>query len=181
VQRADANAVAAEDELPCARVPQREGILTVQPLETGDAKLFVQVNERLAVRVGAEAVTLRFEQLAQRDVVVDLAIGDDTDRLVLVVEGLLAAFHVDDREPRVAQAGQTIHKGAEVFWAAMSQREGHAPQGLLIRRSVTPASDSTQRRSPLVLTSATHLRRSATVCAAHEITRRPLLLPYYQI
>src|SRR5689334_10149816 len=113
--------------------------------------------------------------------IVDLAIGDDVDRLVFVVERLLAAFHVDDREPRVTQAGQTIRKGAEVFWAAMSQREGHAPQGLLIRRSVTPASDSTHRRSPLVLAPATRLRRSATVCAAHEITRRPFLLPSYQI
>src|SRR5690242_10632468 len=75
----------------------------------------VEVNQRLAVRVSAEAMALRLEQLAQRHMVVDLTIGDDADRLVFVVERLLAALHGDDREPRVAQAGQIVGKRAKVF------------------------------------------------------------------
>ena len=58
--------------------------------------------------------------------VVDLAVGDDLDRAVLVGERLLAAGEVDDREPAHGQADARQQNAAFFVGSPMVQRPDHA-------------------------------------------------------
>ena len=57
--------------------------------------------------------------------VVDLAVGDDLHRAVLVRERLLAAGDVDDRQPAHGEADARQQDAALVVGAAMVQRPDH--------------------------------------------------------
>jgi len=65
-------------------------------LQAIHAVLLVQMDDDFCVGSGSEYVAL-FQQLAPKfQKVVNLAIKDDPDRLVLVADGLMAAFQVND-------------------------------------------------------------------------------------
>jgi hypothetical protein len=107
VERLDAEVVAAEHE------PARTG----RPPEVGDrvrphaveagravvAPLLVGVDDDLGVGLRGEGVAQLLELGAQLAVVVDLAVEDEPDRLVLVGDRLVAAGPVDDGEPAVPE------------------------------------------------------------------------------
>ena len=58
--------------------------------------------------------------------VVDLAVEDDDDAAVLVVERLLAAREVDDRQPAMTEADAGLEMKAVAVRTAMLVREVHA-------------------------------------------------------
>jgi hypothetical protein len=71
-------------------------------------KVFVEVKRDLAVRAGTEAVSPAAEVLANLLEVIELAIGHDPERLILVRYGLRASTEVDDREPGMAEPDPAI-------------------------------------------------------------------------
>ena len=73
-ERPDAEAVAREEELPLAPVPDGEGEVAVQPVEAGGAPLRVGLCDHLGVARGREPVAEALELRLQLDVVVDLAV-----------------------------------------------------------------------------------------------------------
>ena len=130
VERPDAVGIAREHEMPGSRIPERDRPLPVEALEGGGAPLLPRVDDDFGVAAGAEAVAERFELGAQLDVVEDLAVEDDPERLVLVGERLLPAGQIDDRQPGMRQAGPVVAIGAELVRAAVPERARHVGQRL---------------------------------------------------
>ena len=91
-------------------VPDRDGEHAAQVLGQRGPVVLVEVRQDLGVAAAAQHVAARLELLAQRRVVVDLAVLRRPDAAALVGEGLVAALDVDDREPpgaeRAAVAGR---------------------------------------------------------------------------
>ncbi len=111
-----------------ARVPEGNRKLAVQLLHEVVAGLFVQVRDDFGVGLRREAVPAVHEVAAQLDVVEDLAVEDDLDGAVLVADGLLAAFEVDDAEAPVDQAHLVplaVDVEALAVGPAMHQRGAH--------------------------------------------------------
>ena len=106
IERLDADAVAHEPELSCARVPEREGEHATHPVQAVDTPLLEGVHEHLRVGVvGTEHVTADpLELRAHLGVVVDLAVVDELEAAVLVGDRLVSRMRqVDDREPARAE------------------------------------------------------------------------------
>src|SRR3990172_8764586 len=79
----------------------------------------------LGVAPGREAMAAAGELLAQRAVVVDLAVQDEPQRAVFVGERLLAAFEVDDAQAAEAQAGVGAREEAVAVRAAVAEGGRH--------------------------------------------------------
>jgi hypothetical protein len=106
----DAEAVARREEEPVVCVPEGERELSTQLAQTVRPELFVEVDQDLAVRPGAEPVASLFEVPLVALEVVELAVDDDVDPLVLVRDRLVAGPEVDDREPRMPEAHAAIRR-----------------------------------------------------------------------
>ena len=91
VQRLLAEPVPCEQQAPPPRVPDGEGEHPVQALRAVDARLLVEMDERLRVAVRAEDVSAGLQLRAQVREVVDLAVQHRPHGLVLVGERLPAA------------------------------------------------------------------------------------------
>ncbi len=111
-----------------ALVPDREGKHAAQVFRTVSAVLIVSVNDRFGVAVGVEGVTEFFEFLAQFEIVVDLAVENDPGGAILVVDGLLPAFQVDDGEAAHGEADRAVDVKTVVVRPAMADRLVHAGQ-----------------------------------------------------
>src|SRR5690606_29551568 len=87
VERLFAKAVAGDDELFAARVPERKGVHAVDVLEQGVAVFLVEMREDLGVGLGGELVAFCLELRADLAVVVQLAVHHDDDGTVAVEYG----------------------------------------------------------------------------------------------
>jgi len=90
------------------------------------------MHDDLAVAVRAEGVARGLELGAQLAVVVNLAVVDEPDRLVLVGDRLMATGAVDDRQAPVAQAHVVPLKTAGVVRAAVHEHRGHAAEKRMV-------------------------------------------------
>mmetsp|Transcript_47141 Transcript_47141/g.124201 ORF Transcript_47141/g.124201 Transcript_47141/m.124201 type:complete len:620 (-) Transcript_47141:169-2028(-) len=100
VERVDANRVSRRVQLARLLVHDRERKVAVECRRDVDANLLIEVHDRLAVRVGAEARLIAHLR-AQLLIVVDLAIDRERQLPVLRVQRLVARERVHDREPLV--------------------------------------------------------------------------------
>ena len=87
VEGLDAEAIPGGEERVVGPVPEHEGELAAQVAQAGRAVVLVKVQGDLAVRAGAEAVAPAFEVALRALEVVELAIDDDLQRLVLAAIG----------------------------------------------------------------------------------------------
>src|SRR5262249_28550193 len=106
-------------------VPYGKGEHPAQGLHALGALLFVQVQDRLRVRVRLEPVPAVDQEGAQAAVVVDLSVKDDRAGAVLIKDRLMAAGHVDDAQPPEAQTGIAVDVVPVVVRAAMDDRVRH--------------------------------------------------------
>ncbi len=128
VQRLDAHAVAHEQRLLGARVPQREGEHAVEPRGEVLAPLQVGMQDDLGVAAGAEGVTAALQFGAQLTVVVDLAAvggGEQGAAVVRDGHGLPSALEVDDGQPPVSEGGVGVEPGTGGVRAAAAHGVGH--------------------------------------------------------
>ena len=138
MQRLHPEAVAREEQRLPVAIPQREREHAAQALDTILAPGFPGVDDRLGVAPGTEPVAQRRQLGDQRLVVVDLAVVDDADAAVLVVERLLPGGKIDDRQPPVAQPDAGLDVQADLVRAAMMLRLVHANQ----RRAIDVAASA---------------------------------------
>src|SRR6266852_7355834 len=87
----------------------------------------------------------RDEHLAQLEMVVDLAVLHDPDRRVLVVNGLVAALDVDDREAAHAEGHSVAVDAPVLIGAPVHHRGAHASHHLapLVRLTAGNPTDPT--------------------------------------
>ena len=101
--------------------------------------LLVEVDDDLGVAVGRQAVAGPQQLAAQLGVVVDLAVEDDDDRAVLVVDRLVAGVEVDDPQPLDAEADAARHVQAARVRPAVLLGCAHADDQLLLDRRAVGA------------------------------------------
>jgi hypothetical protein len=105
-----------------ARIPEREREHPAQESNHLDPVLLVEMDERLGVAVGAEAVPTCAQLGAQLDIIVNLAIEDDVDRSILVRNRLMAAGQIDNAQPADRETDSGFLEVAFVVRAAMPER-----------------------------------------------------------
>src|SRR6185369_14552574 len=120
-----AEPVAGEDQGPRARIPEREAEHAVEGVEKAEAALLVEMWDHLRIASRAEAMTTREEVGAQDRVVVDLAVADDQDVVVLVAERLRSAGDVDDRQPPASEADRPSHDPPVAVRPTVDERARH--------------------------------------------------------
>src|SRR5262249_4659953 len=104
----------------------------------------VQTENDFAIAVRQETMAILLETFAQFAIVVDLAVADQDQRAVLVVQRLLSTGEVDDGQPTMSQRHVRVVINAFPIRAAMLERPKHAPERLLaLRVGVDDASDAT--------------------------------------
>ena len=97
----------------------------------------------------AEGVAGGLELGAQLAVVVDLAVVDEPDGLVLVGDGLVAAVAVDDAQAAVAEADGRASRRSRRRRARGARGGGHAPEKLPVGRA-GEAEDAAHARDALL-------------------------------
>ncbi len=152
VERLDTEVVAVQHELAAApvltgaaHVGDGERPHAVEARGAGRAPLLVGVDDDLGVAVRAERVAGGLKLSAQLAIVVDLAVIDEPDGLVLVGHGLMATLTVDDAETTMAETDGRGLEGAGVVGAAVHDGGAHAPEKLPVGQACK-AEDSAHSR-----------------------------------
>src|SRR5712692_4943214 len=96
IQRLLAHAIARDENLAGAGVPQGKGKHAAQMVDTARAELFVSMNNRFGVGMSLESMTPRFEFALQVAIVVNLAVEDHRDRAVAAGHRLVPARQIDN-------------------------------------------------------------------------------------
>ena len=153
MQRADADAIAGEEDGALGEVDQRDGELSAQLLEDAFAVFLVEVDDDLGVGVRAEDVALGLQLRLALGIVEQLAVVDDGDGLILVEDRLLAVAEPDDRQAAVGEAEAGADEIAVVVRTAVPERLRHALQSgrvrLTLSREVNDSSDAAHGSSSI--------------------------------
>ena len=137
VKRLYPEAVAREKQRLRLLVPQREGEHAAEALHARLAPLLPRVNDDFGVAARMEPVTGGREFRDQRLIVVDLAVEDDADRAVLVVQRLLARREIDDRESAVPESDARREVHSAFVRAAVMLRLVHASEHRALDRALS--------------------------------------------
>jgi hypothetical protein len=100
----NAEAVPRREDVAARLIPEDEGELAAQVMQTLGTEVLVKVKGNLAVGARAKAVAACFQLALDSLKSVEFAIHDDPRPLILAGNGLVAGRNVDDTQPRVAQA-----------------------------------------------------------------------------
>ncbi len=115
------------------------------------AIFFVQMDDGFRVAARAVAVPVGLQPSPQFSVIVNLAVEDDPDIMILVGQRLVAAFHVDNAQPPHGQADIFFDEEALVIGPAMHDAAVHARQHLSLNVPVAfgkeDSADSTHKVS----------------------------------
>ena len=116
------------------RVPDSDGELSVEILQTVGAVILIEMQDSLGVAVRREAVPASLQLRAQFDVVEDFAIEDDPQRPVLIPDRLLAAAEIDDAQARASQADPRVTIDSEFVGTPVPDHCQHLSQGFFRHR-----------------------------------------------
>ncbi len=103
VQRLHADMIDGQHQTMCVCIPQGKGVHAAQMPEQVKAIVLVQVDDGFAIAGGVRLVPALHQRLAQFAIVINLAVKHQRDAAILVVQRLVAAFHVDDAQAAHAQ------------------------------------------------------------------------------
>ncbi len=134
VERLLSEVIARSEQAATLHVPQHEREHAAQAMEQPVAVALVQRDDDLAVAVRQKCVAVALELAAQLAVVVDLPVADQEDRAVGVVQRLLAAREIDDRQAAVAERRELVVIDPFAVRAAMRERVQHAAHRAVARR-----------------------------------------------
>src|SRR6266550_3001350 len=100
------------------------------------AVLIVGVNDGFCIAVCIKGVAELFQLVAEFAVVIDFPIEDNPGAAVLIVDRLLAAFQIYDRQPAHTQADALAEVEAIFIRATMAYGFAHARDKRLIHRRI---------------------------------------------
>ena len=110
-------------------VSYSEGEHAAQTVEHPFAPLLEPVEHHFRIALGREGVARSDQLPAQFPVVVDLAVEDEHERTILVVEGLVRPGEIDDGQAPEAQGGSAVVEIPFGIGAAMGDGIGHGDDG----------------------------------------------------
>src|SRR5262249_2234622 len=102
-QRLDSESIPGEKQALRPLVPEGKGEHPIERTNTGLASIFIEMDDRLGVALRRKSVSSRLELGSKLAVVVDLAIENYPDRVVLIRERLGTRYQVDDTESPVTE------------------------------------------------------------------------------
>ena len=126
VQRTDAETVAGENDDATAAVVERDGELTAQCRQEVLTVLFPEMRQDLDVGGRPKMVTGAGEPAPDGGMIEALGIGDGDDGAVFVLDRLLPAGDVDDRQASHGEPDGVILEEAVAVGATMHHGRGHA-------------------------------------------------------
>src|SRR5438876_8270450 len=106
IQRLFAKAISRNEKPSPPIIPQREREHAVEMLHHLIAVLFVKVRQDFGVGSAAKGMTAGLKISAQFSVVVNLAVENDGDAFVFVINRLLASDEIDDRQAPHTEIGR---------------------------------------------------------------------------
>jgi len=130
----DPGPVTRQNQTPATLIPQSDRELSVEVLHELESVLLIEMNDDFSIRVRVEAVSTALEFRAQLDIVEDLAVENDPDRAVFIVDRLVAAFEIDDAEPSVREAHLPILVEPKSVGPTVMQALDHLPEFPALRR-----------------------------------------------
>ena len=153
IERLDAKMVARAEQRFVLAVPDGKSEHAAQLLQHLLAPLLVPVQQNFGVGPGGEGVPGAHQFGGQLLEVVDLAVKDDGEVLVLIEHGLFAALQVNDGKAAVAQGYLVVHIVAFAVRAAVGDQVRHsfynAAGGFRFMVALSKAGNATHRRFPL--------------------------------
>jgi hypothetical protein len=165
VERPHAKRIAGEHQRLALTVPQRDRPLTIEPAECTRAPLFVRVDDDFRVTARPEPMAATLQLLAQFEIVEDLAIETDPQRIGFVGQRLLTGEQIDDRQPRMPKASTCIAVDAELVRAAVTQRADHLTKVIDVGRHQPVAQvDDSRDTAHQALTSDTGCTSKGLLC-----------------
>ncbi len=132
VDRLDAQAIAREQQPRPARIPDRKREHPPQPVHAVVPPLLVRVHDCFGIGSRAIPVSGRFEIRTHIGMVVDLAVEDDPDRLVLVGERLVARRKVHDAQAAMGERGVLIDQQPRIVRTAVGDDVAHRDRAFTI-------------------------------------------------
>src|SRR5206468_9085828 len=150
-ERLEPGAVPGDAEPAGRAVPDRQREHAVQPPDVDGPAVLVEMDDRLAVARGLEAMAARFELRAERAIVVDLAVAHHPHRAGLVHQRLRAAGHVNDGEPAVSErrlAGDPVSLAVRPALGEGGRHAAHQLAGVGTTVKADQACDSTHGTTP---------------------------------
>jgi hypothetical protein len=138
-----AEPISGEEKLPAAPIEDREGEHSIETRGELLAPLLEAVNEDFSIRVVCpEDVAARLEVTPEISMIVDLAIENNADRLILIPHRLRAALDVDDRQSPVAEVNPSFGINEQPFAVGPSMAKGPRHYGEVI--AITLANEADQ-------------------------------------
>jgi len=145
MQRADADAIAGEEQRALPQVHQGERELALQMLEQALAVLLVEMDDILGIGMRAEDVTLGLQQRSLLGVVEQLALVHDGDCAILVEDRLAAIGAPDDLQAALADAHTLGKEPAVLVRPPMHNGRSHAPQSPAVRLALATEVDNASK------------------------------------
>src|SRR5216684_3123763 len=142
MQRLFAQAVARQKQRLPSLVVQGDGKHSSQPFHAIRPHLLIQVDDDLSVAVRIEAVTAGFQFSAKLRKVVNLAVENNPDALVFIVDGLPPAGEVNDAKPTDPKPYWAPRVNPLVVRTAMNDSLAHPTDLVGINEFVLPSNHS---------------------------------------
>ena len=139
VDRLHAEPIAAEQQTPLEQVERGERKLTAQPRDHGLAPPLERAEQRLRVAGTRELRAFELEFLAQRRMVVDLAVVGDPPIAARMPHRLVAALaQIDDRQSRMNQRNVVDYLDTRVIGSTVAEGVTHRNETVLVGQRSRP-------------------------------------------
>src|ERR1700687_3833605 len=126
------DAIAGDKQLLRPLVPDCESKHAAQVLRAIGPVTIVSVNDCFSIAIGVENVAELFQPFAQLAVVVNLAVENNPGSAVLIMDWLLSALQIDNREPPHAQGHRALEIETVVVGPPVPDSAAHPARQLLI-------------------------------------------------
>src|SRR5579859_5763312 len=125
IERFDADAIARQKEPPAPGIPDRKGKHPAQFTHAFWPQFFVQMNDDFSVRMRAKHMPFGEKLFTQFLKIVNLAVEDDPNCLILVGHRLRPRAQINNGQAEVSKPGDAIQVNPLPVWSPMSHRAKH--------------------------------------------------------
>src|SRR5579875_3192741 len=109
MQRLDAQTIACQQQAPALFIENRKGKHASQLMDAIGAVFLIEMYNHFGIGVGIKMMTFAFKLRTQFGEVVNLSVEDNPDRLILVLNRLAAASHVNNAQSPHSTADWPSH------------------------------------------------------------------------